>query len=281
MTEFTKTKMHFALALLGTLFAVHQFVIQLDNVGFTYLGYRLELFHAYGLTGGLLGLSVYFYGMALLSEKPASRAERAGNYLYAIGLLIFPLYGGLYLSTLAEQWVLQSPWLAQRVDPAQLAGAGPIIALALGIFWIVVSQVLAWRLRRRLTDQDRSAKSSQLATEEMGALTQAGEMFGSNHYDLAVIQAWKALEARLRRALLARGVPVDTSNDAHALIEAAARAGVLHPANRLEVEELRKQWNVAVGVTPLTREAAEKALAAARDILATVATDAGGHKPRL
>src|SRR5262245_47488701 len=108
MTEFTKTKIHFALALLGTLFAVHPYIEQWEHAGFTYLGWNLEIFHAYALTGGLLALSVYFYAMALLSERATTGAERVGNYLYALGLLIFPLYGVFYLSSLGERWLEQS-----------------------------------------------------------------------------------------------------------------------------------------------------------------------------
>src|SRR5258708_19593158 len=108
MTEFTKTKIHFALALLGTLFAVHPYVEQWEHAGFSYLDYRLEIFHAYALTGGLLALTVYFYGTALLSERTSTRAERAGNYLYALGILIFPLYILFYLSSLGEHWLRSS-----------------------------------------------------------------------------------------------------------------------------------------------------------------------------
>ena len=53
--------------------------------------------------------------------------------------------------------------------------------------------------------------------------------------------------------------------------------------NREHVEELRRQWNVAISTEPLTPEAAEKALAAARDILSTIALpgEEKERKPRL
>src|SRR5579859_3309315 len=142
MTEFTKTKIHFALALLGTLFAVHPYVEKWERAGFVYLGYRLEIFHAYALTGGLLALTVYFYATALLSERTSTRAERAGNYLYALGILIFPLYGVFYLSSLGEHWLEESRVLDRWISHERLTGIGPALTLALGVFWILASQVL-------------------------------------------------------------------------------------------------------------------------------------------
>jgi hypothetical protein len=282
MTEFTKTKIHFALALLGTLFAIHPYVEQWEHAGFSYLGYRLEVFHAYALTGGLLALSVYFYATALLSERTSTRAERVGNYLYALGILIFPLYGLFYLSSLGEHWLEESRVLERWISHDRLAGIGPIVTLALGAFWLLGSQVLAWRVRSRLSDQDRTSKVKELENEEVAALNQAREMAASNHHDLAVIQAWKALEARLRQALLRRGI-VPAATDAQSLLDAAGRAGILTGKSREQVEDLRRQWNIAVSTEPLTREAADRALVVARDILSTIALPGEGKdkKPRL
>jgi HEPN domain-containing protein len=282
MTDFTKTKIHFALALLGTLFAIHPYVEQWEHAGFSYLGYRLEVFHAYALTGGLLALSVYFYATSLLSERSSTRAERLGNYLYALGILIFPLYGLFYLSSVGERWLEESRVLEKWISHDRLAGIGPMVMFGLGAFWLLASQILAWRVRSRLSDQDRTSKVQQLENEEVAALNQAREMAASNHHDLAVVQAWKALEARLRQALLRRNI-VPNGNDAQTLLDAAGRAGILTGKSREQVEDLRRQWNIAVSTEPLTREAAERALVVARDILATIAMPGAGseRKPKL
>ncbi len=72
MAEFTKLKIGFALALLGTLFALHPLLDRTPDLGFLYLGYRLEVLHAYALTSGLLGLCVYLYAVTLLNDHPHS-----------------------------------------------------------------------------------------------------------------------------------------------------------------------------------------------------------------
>jgi hypothetical protein len=64
------------------------------------------------------------------------------------------------------------------------------------------------------------------------------------------------------------------------MIAKAGRAGILTGKSREQVEEMRRQWNVAVSTEPLTREAAEKALAAARDILSTIALPGSGKEKK-
>ena len=112
LTEFTKTKMHFALALLGTLFALHPFLEkqQFADLGFDYLGVKLKVFYVYALVAGLLAFTVYCYAVALLRERADSLLERLGNYAYAVAVLVVPVYGGLYGST----------WLAERFQQEYL-----------------------------------------------------------------------------------------------------------------------------------------------------------------
>ncbi len=270
MTEFTKTKMHFALALLGTLFAVHPFVEKLGNAGFEYLRVQLEVYHAYLLTGGFVAAAIYCYAVALMSERPASRMERLGNYAYALAILVFPLYGMLYLSHMAEEQLKESKLLNQWIDEEMLKWIGPTFMGALALCWLALSQLLALKWRQRLADQDRAVKVEQLAEQEIQSLNRAQEMFQGHHYDLSVIEAWKALTARLRRVLLLKGLG-GGQEAPDAMLNLAAKKRILSgPAIEL-VQDLRHQWNIAVGTEPLTREAAEKALVATRNILATIA----------
>jgi HEPN domain-containing protein len=255
MNEFTKTKMHFTLALLGGLFALHPFLEKFEDKGFDYLGYHLELSYAYVLFAGLLALSVYFYGMTLLSERPHSWLERLGNYCYGLAIMSLPFYGGLYLASV----------LADRLDLAHLRWTAPGAALGLVVAWFV----LAWFLRGRLGAQDRSAKVGQFARQEVKALADAQELFANDHYDLSVMEAYRAVEARLRRVLLGRGT-VPPGGDPEALTAAAKRAGILREPAVTLLDELTRQWRVAVGSEPLTKEGAVAALSAAREILSMI-----------
>src|SRR5262249_62163778 len=94
MTEFTKLKISYALALLGTLFALHPFLDRFADRGFLYLGYDLKVFYAYSLTAGLLSLFVYLFAVALLGNPPHSWFERAGKSGYARGSPVPPVLTG-------------------------------------------------------------------------------------------------------------------------------------------------------------------------------------------
>ena len=156
MTEFTKLKITFALALLGTLFALHPLLDRFADWGFLYLGYDLKVFYAYSLTSGLLSLCVYLYAVTLLNDHPHSWCERTGNSTYALAILVVPIYAGLYLSAK----------LAEQVAVSHVAWAAPLVAVGLGAGWIVLSQMVAWRIRRRLGEQDRVVQDD--ATGESG-----------------------------------------------------------------------------------------------------------------
>lgn len=259
MTEFTKLKISYALALVGTLFALHLFLDRVADRGFLYLGYDLKVLYAYSLTSGLLSLCVYLYAVTLLNDRPHSWCERTGNSVYALAVLVVSIYAGLYLSAK----------LAERVAVSHVAWAAPAVAVGLGAGWVALSQLVAWRIRRRLGEQDRVSKMAQLAGQEIGSLTQARELYEHEHFDLCVIEACRALEARLRQALLERGVMTD-ARDPQAVVRLAARKGVLREPVLGVVMDLHRHRAVAVSTEPLSREAAGESLSAVRHVLSVV-----------
>ncbi len=270
MTEFTKTKMSFALALLGTFFALHPWLENIERrhaVGFEYLGVSMPLDAAVGLTIGLLALAVYCYAVSLVSLQ-ASAAERLGNSAYALSIMVLPLYAGLYVAQL----------LADRVH-SQLAWVAPAVAAGIGLIGFVLSQAAALRLRGRLGEADRTTAVRQLAEQEKDAVGHARKLFASEHFDLTVIELWRAVEARLRRLLAVR-VGARRLDSPAAIIAAVVRAGLLRDSLLPLVEELHRTWSVAIGFEPVKREDAERMLHATRTILASLAADDPQHHHR-
>ena len=263
MTEFTKLKIGFALALLGTLFTLHPFLDRFDDRGFVYLGYNLEVMYPYALTAVLLSLCVYCYAIALLGERPHSWSERTGNHAYALAILVAPIYGGLFVSAK----------LADYVALSHVAWAAPMVAIGLGGGWLALSQLVALNIRGRLGEQDRLAKIAHLAQQEAESLTRARELFDGEHYDLSVVEAWRALEARLRQVLLSRRIAARYDSP-DAVVHAATRRHILSEPVLGVVNELRRHWSVAVSTEPLSREAAEHSLSATRHILAVTPVNA-------
>jgi HEPN domain-containing protein len=259
MTEFTKLKIGFALALLGTLFALHPFLDRFDQRGFLYLEYYLKIVYPYALTAGLLSLCVYCYAVALLGERPHSWFERTGNHAYALAILVVPIYGGLFLSAK----------LAERVALSHVAWAAPTVALGMGVGWVALSQLIALRIRGRLGERDRKAKIAQLAKQEIESLNRARELFHGDHYDLCVVEAWRAFESRLRQILLLRRA-ASRFESSDAVMHAAVRRGILREPVLGVVDELRRHWVIALSPDPLSREAAVASLSAVRHILAVM-----------
>ena len=101
-------------------------------------------------------------------------------------------------------------------------------------------------------------------------------MFANEHYDLSIVEAWRAIEARLGQALLSRRIVV-RSNRPHALFDLATRKGILREPVLGMLEELKRHWNIAVSTDPLPRATASEALSATRHILATVPISVPSH----
>jgi HEPN domain-containing protein len=264
MNEFTKTKMHFTLALLGSLFALHPFLKEFEDSGFWYMGYFVKLAHAYVVFAGLLAVCIYLYGVTLVGERSHSWVERLGNYCYGLAIMSVPFFGGLYLASR----------LAEHLGQSHIAWLAP----ALGVGWFLAAQAAAWFLRGRLGAHDQSAKAEQFTRQEVKALADAQELFDNDHYDLSVMEAYRAIDARLRRALLNRGTAAP-SGSPEALVAAAKRAGLLREAALTQLDDLTRQWHIAIGSEPLTRDAAARALEQTRQILSTIPLpgEAGKH----
>jgi HEPN domain-containing protein len=259
MSDFTKNKIGFALALLGTLFALQAYVERApDWLNIDYENIHVTPWHAFGAAAALLSLSVYCYAMILVSERTSVWLGRVGNLAYAVAIMMLPLYGGFVVAHL----------LARSLNQPHLHWVAPTVAGAFVLLWVVIG----WRVRQRLTARDRQTTITTLRDQEMAYLQRAREMFDARHYDLAVIEAWRALEARLQSILLARGIGVGRRTPQQ-LIDLAYRKGLISDQGMQLVQEVRRQWNVAIGIVPLTREAAEAALAAARNLLASIALE--------
>jgi hypothetical protein len=259
MADFIKTKLQAALALLGMLFALKPFIDDVQNVGFVVLDVRVNLLHALAGMACLLAVSVHCFAFDMLRARPFSLVERLGNTAFGLAILTLPTFGVAFgLTELGHV-------LAARYGLPQLEWAAPAVAAALGFLWVV----LAVLIRLRLGRQDRSHLFDTLTETESAALKRSQEMYDQGHYDLSVIEVWRALEARLRRSLLARHVhgPFDDWTN---LRDAAHAAGLLAKVPLTALDNLRGTWRTAVGVEPVSREAAFEALGTAKSVLATI-----------
>jgi hypothetical protein len=259
MADFIKTKLQAALALLGMLFALKPFIDDVQNVGFAVLDVRVNLLHALAAMACLLAVSVHCFAFDMLRARPFSLVERLGNTAFGLAILTLPTFGIAFgLSELGHT-------LATRYNLPQLEWAAPAVAAAVLFVWVV----LAVLIRLRLGRQDRSHQFNMLTETESAALKRAQEMYDHGHYDLAVIEVWRGLEARLRRSLLARQVH-GPFEDWGTLRDAAHSAGLLAKVPLTALDGLRKCWLTAVGVEPVKQDDAFAALSTMKSVLATI-----------
>ena len=107
-TEFTKAKMHFTIGLLAALFALHPFFPQFDKLNFTYMGQEIPFSWAFMAIGVCLACAVYFYATDLMTEHPNALSQRLGNWFYSMAIMIVPFYGGMYVTTLVENYLVSA-----------------------------------------------------------------------------------------------------------------------------------------------------------------------------
>jgi uncharacterized protein (UPF0332 family) len=97
----------------------------------------------------------------------------------------------------------------------------------------------------------------------------AEQLYKDNHYDPAVVEAWKAIEVAARRALLQRGVPQQIRLSLHREIE---KYGLLPRILGQALNEVRQTRNLAAhAIEPITEEQARNAIAVTPRILAALA----------
>jgi hypothetical protein len=235
MNDFKKHKIAFALALLGTLFTLHHVVenpaYQEASAFTTYMGYEINIMHGYLLLGGLLALTVYLYAIGFTTEHASAWAEKLGNLAETLGEL------HLY-------WIV------------------PLVAGAFGL-------LLGGAFLVRLGQRDHSAKQADWNDLEISSLYRARALYEGGHYDLSVMETWKAIDARLHRILAARGITPPADNPA-AMIKKSIRAGIIQEPVRAKLAELRHHWAVAMSHQPLSQQDAESALNNARDVLSMI-----------
>jgi HEPN domain-containing protein len=259
MADFIKTKLQAALALLGMLFALRPFVDDIQNVGFAVLDVRINLLHVLAGMAGLLAVSVHCFAFDMLRVRPISLVERLGNLAFGLAVLALPAFGvGWGLTELGR-------FLAEKYALPQLVWATPAVLAGLFVAWLL----FAILIRVRLTRQDRVHQHDTLNEAESTALKRAQEMFDHGHYDLSAIEAFRGLEARLRRALLRKGVH-GHYEDWNELRDAAHEAGLLAKVPPSALDDLYRRWKIAVGVDPLPRDEAAAALASVKTILSTI-----------
>lgn len=265
MNDFTKQKIAFAIGLLAVLFTVTPLVQAFGDSGYYVFGAKLTVLRLYYALSVTLMLSTYFYALQFLSERDLRYPAIIGNLLYAVAL-VMPLFSVcLFLITLAVGFLRLM--LTNHSVQAAISVVSGVISALIGVLSLDVVR----RLGQALGIREKKAVSQQLEREEMQFFRRAEELLEGSHYDLAVVEAWKAIEVAARRSLLGRRGPEKFRLPLYREIEMYE----LLPKSLIPVlHEVRRIRNLgAHAVEPISEEQARSAIELSARILAALAPE--------
>jgi HEPN domain-containing protein len=261
MTDFTKNKIAFAIALLAALFALSPVTLNLGSTGFSVFQQNIKILYLYYFISLFLTLAVYFYGIQFLTERPLRFAQILGDISYAIAIVAPVLYFSVYFVIIITDAL--SPIIKSDTFQSWIKGLLSAIMGALSVY-------LSNWFRAILAKREKQSASEQSDKETISFLDRAKKLFDDGHYDLVVVECYKSIEVAAKKALAEKGIVLKGFKSI-TLIDSAQKAGVI-PEDRISlVNEIRILRNQAAhGAKSLSKEDASLVLEATRRVLASM-----------
>jgi len=261
MTDFTKTKMAFAVGLLAVLFMLKPLLDDFGHMGFGFLTITFEVRFVYYAFAALLGSSAYCYALEMLTERSNPIATRTGNLLYALSMLVPPVYGALaliYVIANGITFVIGAEGARELVEG--------VLMFLLGLSGIL----LFLYIRQRLREQDKLSIMDRLGAEQANLVTKASGLLEAGLYDLVLVEAFRAIEVGLKKALTTRDVGYRNSA-AGELIQLAERHQIIGEQEKAYLDDIRSLRNAALHEgKSITRSQAEQIIDTTRRVITTL-----------
>ena len=238
MSDFTKVKIGFAIALLAALFTISPVTSNLGAFGFYVFGIHIEIKHLYYFISLFLTLAVYFYSIQFLTERQVRFvrfAQMLADGSYAIAIVAPILYLSLFLV------VLLTAAISPIVKSENLQGIFQnVLSGIMGVLSVLASQ----RLMKLFAKREKQSSSEEYDKQAISVLDRAKQLFEDGHYDLSVIECFKSIETAARKVLLQKGVSLK-NRSTRDLIQAAQDQGII-PEDRISlVHTIRQSRNIA------------------------------------
>ena len=263
MTDFNKLKIGFALALLAALFALNPIITSLGNLSYQLFSLNLKLIYAYWTFAILLGISVYFYAIALIGIENSffDFTRKLGNFAYAFALFVPPIFFFLYavsVITVLFTDLLKHPSAARIIEITFSALIGAFASVGIRIFFKLFSK------------RDRSEKVQSFSKQESDLLTRSRKLLNENYYDISVSEAWKAIEVALRKAFYNLGIQEKEIIGSN-LIERAERTKMISSLQAENLQFIRKMRNDAVHTeVNISKDDAQKVIKISDKVIASL-----------
>lgn len=237
MTEFSKIKLPFALALLAVMFAINPLINKYGNISYSLFSLPISINFIYIILCSLLAASVYFYAIGLIGEKPIfGAANKIGHITYALALIALPLFILLYPVSLLATIVIKiwhSPALSNTVEYT--------LSFLMGLMASIISILIV----KAFSQRDKTSKIEYLTNQENHLLARARQFFQQGYFDIAVTEVWKALEVALAKTLIAIGEK-RRAQTAQSLLELTKQRELLSNNQIKELMYIRKIRNEAI-----------------------------------
>ncbi len=263
MTDFNKVKIGFALALLGALFALNPIITSLGNFSYQLFSLNLKLIYAYWTFAILLGISVYFYAIALIGIENSffDFTRKLGNLTYAFALFVPPIFFFLYavsVITVLFTDLLKHPFAANIIEITFSALIGAFASFGIRTFFKLFSK------------RDRSEKVQSFSKQESDLLTRSRKLLNEDYYDISVSEAWKAIEVALRKAFYNLGIQEKYISGSN-LIQRAEKTKMISGLQAEDLEFIRKMRNDAVHTeVNISKDDAQKVIKISDKVIASL-----------
>ncbi len=259
MNEFNKHKIAFSVAFLAVLFAMNPIIKDIFSSGFTVFGTMLSVKHLYYFVSCVFSLSVYAFGIQFLTNKGISFASSTGNLLYALAIAAPILYVFLFAVSLV-------------IEYAGTSLTSTSIHVYISVFSAVISAISSipiYKFKNWIGEREKEAASEQYAMEESIFMKRAQELLRSKYYDLAVVEAFKAIEVSARKFLFENNMQFK----ANAWLTNNAIQQALTPELAESLQIIRKARNHAAhGIEPIPADVAKEAIPLASRIVARLSS---------
>jgi hypothetical protein len=261
MTEFAKAKIGFAVAFLAVLFTITPLISAFGDRGTTVFGLTVTVQHLYYFMAAALAVGVHSYGLQFVTERKFRALDVVGDACYAVGMLAPAAFLAVVLLVAAVSGIAS---VLPKVAPIA-STIGSIASALVGLAAGIASSWLARGFRRL----EQRSEARQLDSDAASFLARASELRRAGMPDLSLVEAYKALEVAVRRALVGkplRGTRPDRPADT---IRAASDLGLITDAQRPHLDRLRRWRNMAAhGLEPASDQQAAEALELVRQVVA-------------
>lgn len=269
MTEFAKEKIAFAIGLLAVVFTLTPLLGSYGSAGFLLVGLRIEVRQLYLFLSATLGLAVYFYGLQFMTGRRMRFAAVAGDVFYALAMVGPLLFASLFLTVLFAG------------AAARLFATVSILPVLEGIISSIAGAGAMWtwfQLRATLDRKQKHSEAFSREQQEISQLKRAEELLRSGHNDLAIVEAFRALELAAPTLIPKLG-SLDLKKKHREWFQILTDR--LPTELRAQLESVRNRRNQAAhGVEPISATAAQEAVRTISRVLAVLSANRGDRCPQ-